>query len=85
MRLIDKPHLIEFSNGLAGVDGEPMPEMPPMTGQVTFEATTRGTRMTAVTRFVDVAQMELMLGMGMAEGMALAIGQVDALLASSSV
>ena len=36
--------------------------------------------MTAVTHFVDVEQMEKMLGMGMQEGMAQAIGQMDGLL-----
>ena len=43
--------------------------MPPMAGYVTFEAIGTRTRMTAVSRFVDLAQMETMLGMGMAEGM----------------
>jgi hypothetical protein len=36
--------------------------------------------MTAVTRFVDVEQMELLLGMGRQEGMAQAIGPIDALV-----
>ena len=52
-----------------------------MAGFVTFEAVDGGTRMTAVTRFVDVEQMETMLGMGMQEGMTAAVGQIDALLA----
>jgi hypothetical protein len=41
--------------------------------------------MTAVTQFIDLSQMEMMVGMQMAEGMAQAIGQIDALLASASV
>ena len=41
-----------------------------MAGYVTFEDVDGGTRMTAVTHFVDVEQMETMLGMGMQEGMA---------------
>jgi hypothetical protein len=40
--------------------------------------------MTAVSCFVDVAQMETMLGMGMAEGMTQAIGQIDGLLETAS-
>ena len=56
-----------------------------MAGYVTFEATDGGTRMTAVTRFIDAAQMETMLGMGMEEGMTAAIGQIDALLAAAQV
>ena len=82
---IDKPHRLEFANGLAGADGEPAPGIEPMAGYVTFEGIDGGTRMTTVTRFVDVEQMEKMLGMGMQEGMAGAIGQIDDLLAPALV
>ncbi len=82
---IDKPHRIEFANGLAGEDGEPVPGVEPMSAYVTFEPLNGGTRMTAVTHFVDTEQMETMLGMGMQEGMAQAIGQIDALLSTASV
>ena len=78
---IDKPHRLDFANGLAGDDGEPLPDVPPMEGHVTFEAVDRRTRMTVVTQFRDTAQMETMLGMGMKEGMEGAVGQIDALLA----
>jgi uncharacterized protein YndB with AHSA1/START domain len=84
MSAIDRPHRIEFANGLAGADGEPVPGMPPATGEVTLVATDAGTRMTAVTRFASVAQMEMMLGMGMAEGMTAAVGQIDGLLEKSA-
>jgi hypothetical protein len=53
-----------------------------MAAYVTFEATDAGTRMTAVTRFADADQMQTLLDMGMQEGMALAIGQIDELLTS---
>jgi uncharacterized protein YndB with AHSA1/START domain len=82
---LDEPRRIEFANGLAGEDGEPVPGLEPMPGHVTFEAVDGRTRMTAVTNFVDVAQMERMLGMGMAAGMTLAMGQIDALLAPAAV
>jgi uncharacterized protein YndB with AHSA1/START domain len=85
MHVIDKPTRIDFANGFPGSDGEPTPEMRPAAGYVTFEATDGGTRMTAVTQFIDLSQMEMMVGMGMAEGMAQAIGQIDALLALASV
>jgi uncharacterized protein YndB with AHSA1/START domain len=77
---IDKPHSLEFANGLAGEDGEPMPEVEPMAGYVTFEALDSRTRMTVVTHFIDVEQMQTMLDMGMQEGMTQAIGQIDAVL-----
>jgi uncharacterized protein YndB with AHSA1/START domain len=85
MHAIDKLNRIDFANGLAGSDGEPMLEMPPAASFVTFEETETGTRMTAVTQFVDLAQMEMLVDMGMAEGMAQAIGQIDSLLAAASV
>jgi uncharacterized protein YndB with AHSA1/START domain len=80
---LEKPHSIEFANGLAGDDGEPVPGVDPMAGHVTFEAVDGGTRMTAVTRFTDVEQMQTMLGMGMQEGMAQAIGQIDSVLTAT--
>jgi len=77
---IDKPRRIEFANGLAGDHGEPMHGVEPMAGHVTFEAVDGGTRMTTVTHFTDVEQMQTMLGMGMQEGMTQATGQIDAVL-----
>jgi uncharacterized protein YndB with AHSA1/START domain len=85
METIDRPHRIEFANGLAGDDGEPVPGVDPMPSHVTFELVDAGTRMTAVTHFVSVEQMDTMLNMGMEEGMALAMGQIDALLSPASV
>jgi uncharacterized protein YndB with AHSA1/START domain len=78
---LDKPARLEFANGLAGDDGEPVPGVQPAAGHVTLEASGGKTLMTVLTRFVDVEQMETMLGMGMQEGMNQAVGQIDALLA----
>ncbi len=80
--LIDKPNRIEFLNGLAGDDGEPMPGVEPMSAVVTFEPTGAGTRMTVLNQFLDTAHMELMVEMGMQEGMGQAIGQIDGILLS---
>jgi uncharacterized protein YndB with AHSA1/START domain len=80
---LDRPHRLEFDNGLAGEDGEPASGVEPMAGAVTFETVEGGTRMTVVTRFVDAKQMETMLGMGMQEGLTQAVAQIDALLGSS--
>jgi len=78
---LDKPKRIEFLNGLAGDDGEPMPGMQPMPSYATFEAVGSRTRMTVVTQFRSIEHMETMLGMGMQEGLVGAMGQIDALLA----
>lgn len=80
---IDRPRRIAFANGLAGDDGEPVPGVEPAGGLVTFEAADGGTRMTVVTTFTDVKQMQKLLGMGMQEGMTQAIGQIDAILAAA--
>lgn len=77
---LHKPHRIEFVNGLAGDDGEPVPGLDPIDGVVTFEPIATGTRMTVLSRFATAELMEKMLGMGMEEGMGQAIGQIDALL-----
>ena len=44
-----------------------------------------GTRMTTVSTFIDEAQMEKMLAMGMREGMEQAVTQIDDVLASEMV
>jgi uncharacterized protein YndB with AHSA1/START domain len=80
MNAIDEPRRIEFANGLAGDDGEPQPGIEPMAAHVTFEPIDGGTRMTTVSTFVDEAQMDTMLAMGMREGMTQAVSQIDELL-----
>jgi uncharacterized protein YndB with AHSA1/START domain len=80
IRAIDKPHRIEFDNGLAGDDGEPRPDLDPMPSSVSFEAVDGGTRMTSVANFTSVEQMETLIGMGMQEGTEQAVGQIDDLL-----
>jgi uncharacterized protein YndB with AHSA1/START domain len=77
---LDAPHRIEFTNGLAGDDGEPVPGAEPMSGVVTLERIASATRMTVLTQFVDTEQMETMIEGGMEQGMSHAIGQIDALL-----
>lgn len=82
---MEKPSRLEFDNGLAGDDGEPVPDVEPMPSSVTFESIDGGTRMTGVTDFTSLAQMETMLAMGMKEGMEQAIGQIDEVLSSTKV
>lgn len=81
---IHAPHRLEFDDGFSGEDGEPDPSMEPMHGVVTFETVEGGTRMTTVMTFVSVEQLEQVLGMGMEEGMRLALGQIDAILAGGT-
>lgn len=78
---IDAPHRLEFDDGFSGDDGEPVDTMEPIHAVVTIEAVGDRARMTTVTAFANVAQLEKMSAMGMEEGMRLAMGQIDALLA----
>jgi uncharacterized protein YndB with AHSA1/START domain len=80
---IGKPHTLEIEDGFSGEDGEPLPGDEPVSMRVTFEPTDGGTRMTTVTHFASTEQLEKMLEMGMQEGMRLAMGQIDAVLASA--
>jgi uncharacterized protein YndB with AHSA1/START domain len=80
MIAIDEPKRLEFANGLADDDGEPVADIAPMGAQVTFEPFNGGTRMIALTTFGDEALMKKMLGMGMDEGMTQAVTQIDDLL-----
>jgi uncharacterized protein YndB with AHSA1/START domain len=74
---VDPPHRLEFEAGFAGEDGEPLDAARPMRMAVTIEETGAVTRMTTVTTFADVEQMEQELEMGMEEGMRQAASQID--------
>ncbi|TFD44076.1 SRPBCC domain-containing protein [Cryobacterium sp. TMT1-2-1] len=78
---IQPPRRLEFDDGFADENGEPVGDMGATHGVVTLEASEVGTRMTAVTTFESVEQLEKMSAMGMEEGMREALGQIDALLA----
>lgn len=81
MTRIDAPHRLELQDGFADDDGEPLRDSMVTTMSATFEDLGGRTRMTTVTTFEDVAELEKMIAMGMEEGMALAMGQIDAILA----
>jgi len=81
---IDAPRRLEFTDGFAGDDGEPLPDDVPVHGVVTFEENGGRTRMTSVTRFADAEQLEKLAAMGMEEGMREAMSQIDAVLAGDS-
>lgn len=81
---LDEPRVLEFEDGFADESGEPNPQMPTVRGLVELEETATGsTRMTVTSRFATVEQMEQLVQMGMVEGLTLAMGQIDALLAGA--
>jgi uncharacterized protein YndB with AHSA1/START domain len=79
-RAIEEPRFIEFEDGFADDQGVPNPELPTISARVDIEETGDGTRMTITSKFATAEQMERVLAMGMAEGMTLAVGQIDGLL-----
>jgi uncharacterized protein YndB with AHSA1/START domain len=79
---VDPPASLEFEDGFADRDGQPVADMPVTT--VRLQLTERedgGTRMELRSAFESKEQMEQLLEMGMLEGLQQSVGQMDALLA----
>lgn len=79
-KMIQSPRRIEFEDGFADENGTPNPGMPAMDMSVSIEGDSGRTRMTTVTSFRSIDDLDQVLEMGMAEGMAEAMGQIDSLL-----
>lgn len=78
---IDEPNRIEFDDGFADENREPVADMGTVHGVVTLEAAGAGTRMSIRSSFETAEQLEQMVQMGMEEGMREGLGQMDAILA----
>ncbi|MDQ0736807.1 SRPBCC family protein [Arthrobacter agilis] len=78
---IDAPTRLTFDDGFADENREPMDELGHTHAVVTLEDLGNRTRMTLVTGFESLEQLNQMVEMGMEEGLKLALGQVDSLLA----
>ena len=80
---VDAPRAFDFEDGFADETGAPNPDLPTTQAQVTLQvdASSR-TRMVLTTTFASLDAMEELVRMGMEEGITLALGQADALLAT---
>lgn len=78
---IDAPNRLELDDGFTDDDGAPATTIEPTHALVTLETIDGVTRMTLVSTFASTEQLEQMMQMGMEEGMRLAVGQMDAILA----
>ena len=78
----DPPSYLEFTDGFADDDGNPVTDMPVMTVRVRLSEHEGGTRMELSGAFQSREDMEKILEMGAAEGLQQAVGQMDALLAA---
>ena len=77
---IQAPNRLEFDDGIADDNGEPVDDMGITHATVSLEDAGGRTRMTIVSTFESEEQMEQMVQMGMEEGMKEAVGQIDAIL-----
>jgi uncharacterized protein YndB with AHSA1/START domain len=83
---VDPPHRLVFRDGFANADGTPNPELPLSSARVGIEEIGGGrTRMSIESTFASTEAMEQVLAMGMEEGLKLAVGQIDAILAEDAV
>jgi uncharacterized protein YndB with AHSA1/START domain len=82
VQAVDAPHRLEFEDGFADDAGNPNADLPTTTVRVTLqEQAGGGTRMEIASTFPSLEAMEQLIAMGVEEGMAAAIGQIDQLLA----
>lgn len=77
---IDAPRSLAFEDGFADDSGEPSSTMPVTHAVVTFEEVDGGTRMTMVSHFRTLEQLEQLVEMGMSEGIREAVGQIEDLI-----
>lgn len=81
---VDPPHSLAFDDGFADESGQPNDELPTTTVEVRLVETPEKTIMRITSRFKSIADMEQLLGTGQEEGMRLAVGQIDAVLATTT-
>ena len=83
---VDAPHSLEIEDGFADDSGRPNDDLPATFIEVRLTAATAvtaaKTTMTMTSRFASIAHMEQIIATGSDEGMALAVGQIDAILAA---
>lgn len=79
---VEPPRSLRFEDGFADADGNPNDELPRSILTVTLgEAAGGGTVMAIESRWASREAMDQVLAMGAEEGMTLALGQIDGLLA----
>ena len=79
---VDPPHSLTFEDGFADTSGQPDHDLPTTAVEVRLTAQGARTTMTIISRFASIEDMERIIETGTHEGMALAVGQIDAVLAA---
>lgn len=79
---VDPPRRLVFQDGFADEDGSDNGKLPRTEGRVTIEGIGDGrTQMRIVSSFPSLEALDELVAMGMEEGLRLAVGQIDAILA----
>ena len=78
---VDPPTSIAFTDGFADADGNPIDSLPETQSRMELSVENGKTVMRLSSRFASREAMETQLSMGLEEGIAAAVGQMDALLA----
>lgn len=79
---VEPPRYLELRDGFTDEGGACNDDLPTISMRVSIEEAAPGrTRMVLVNSFASLESMETLLEMGMDEGMASALGQIDAILA----
>jgi uncharacterized protein YndB with AHSA1/START domain len=78
---VDSPTSLDFIDGFADNDGEPIADMPTTTVQVRLSETDGATRMVLRSTFDSREHMQRVVDMGAPEVLQQTVGQMDALLA----
>lgn len=81
IQTVAPPTALAFTDGFSHPDGTPNMEMPVTESRMTLVERDGGTRMELVSTFASREDMDKLLEMGMRDGLTLAVGQMDALLA----
>jgi uncharacterized protein YndB with AHSA1/START domain len=79
--VVEPPHRLDFDDGFADADGNPSPDLPTASIRVDITAVGTGSRMSITSTFPSIEAMDRLAAMGMEEGMTLALGQIDDILA----
>lgn len=75
-----EPQEVTIEDGFADEHGEPSGDLGGTTARLVFEPIGAGTRLTIVSGFESVEQLEEMQKMGMEQGMREALGQIPSIL-----
>jgi uncharacterized protein YndB with AHSA1/START domain len=81
VREVDEPRSFEVDDAFADEHGEPKTETGFTRMRADLAPVSGGTRVTFVSTFESTEQLQQMLDMGMEQGLTLAMGQIDDLLA----